>query len=91
VRSLPRLAILTNFLIAALHYVSVVYFPIDVLPIYVRPLLYLNPLTYAINFSRGILLRGDVNLAPLGALIGWCCVWSMLGYLGLRRRIQRLR
>jgi len=91
VRDLTKLAILTNFLIGALQYASVVYFPIASFPVYVRPILYLNPLTYAINFSRTLLMRGEIDLIPLGILAGWSIFWSILGYHRLKRRIERSR
>jgi ABC-type polysaccharide/polyol phosphate export permease len=91
VRDLTKLAVLTNFLIGVLQYASVVYFPIASFPIYVRPILYLNPLTYAINFSRTLLVRGEIDLIPLAILAGWSIFWTILGYRGLERRIERAR
>lgn len=91
IQDLSKLAVWTNFVIGALQFISVVYFPIEVFPIYVRPLLYLNPLTYAINFSRALLIRGEIDFISLGILIGWSIVWPILGYYGLKRRIERAR
>jgi len=91
VNDLTKLAVLTNFIISALQFVSVVYFPMEIFPVYVRPLLYLNPLTYAINFSRALLMGGRVDLLSLGILAGWSVVWPIMGYYGLKKRIEQAR
>lgn len=91
IQDLSKLAIWTNFIIGALQYISVVFFPIEIFPVFVRPLLYLNPLTYAINFTRALLVRGEIDLISLGILTGWSIVWPILGYYGLKRRIERAR
>ena len=91
IQDLSKLAVWTNFAMGALQFISVVYFPIEIFPAYVRPLLYLNPLTYAINFSRVLLIRGEIDFISLGILIGWSIVWPILGYYALKRRIERTR
>jgi len=91
IRDISKLAIWTNFIIGALQTINVVFFPIEIFPVFVRPLLYLNPLTYAINFSRALLLRGEIDLIQLGILTGWSIVWPILGYYALKRGIERTR
>lgn len=90
-RDITKLAVLTNFFVGAIQFASVVFFPIEIFPVYLRPILHLNPLTYAINFSRTLLVRGEIDLIPLGILAGWSIFWSIMGYHGLKRRIEQLR
>lgn len=91
VNDLTKLAVLTNLIVSSLQFVSVVYFPMEIFPRYVRPLLYLNPLTYAINFSRALLIGGQVDLLSLLILAGMSVVWPVLGYCGLKWRIEQTR
>lgn len=91
VNNISKLAVVTNFVISFLQFVSVVYFPMEIFPVYVRPILYLNPLTYAINFSRALLMQGEVDPVSVLVLVGLSSAWSMIGYICLKRRVELLR
>jgi len=58
-----------NLLITPLMFTSSVYYPLAAIPDWIRPLAYVNPLTYAVNLLRGLLsgARGwlGVDLAVL--------------------------
>ncbi|MFP5414238.1 MAG: ABC transporter permease [Gammaproteobacteria bacterium] len=52
------LAQLVGLLVTALFFLSPVLYPISAVPEFLRPLLYANPLTFAIETARGLLFAG---------------------------------
>jgi len=92
IRDITKIGVIVSLVVGALQYLSVVYFPIEIFPAYVRALIYLNPLTYAINFIRSLLLSNRFDLLSLAMLmvlsVGWLAVgWTVL----LKRVIHRDR
>jgi ABC-2 type transport system permease protein len=63
---------MTHLIIAMLLLVSGVYYPVSVLPDWLRAFSYLSPATYVLDGSREALLNG----APLASL--WRYVWPLL-------------
>ena len=55
---------LTGVLISVLMYLSPVFFPISALPERVRPLFFLNPLTFIIEQARAVLIWGSAPSWP---------------------------
>lgn len=76
------LAQLVGLLVTALFFLSPVLYPISAVPEFLRPLLYANPLTFAIETARGLLFAGVLPepraylvyclAAGASAAAGWC-------------------
>ena len=81
----------TNFLFAM---ISGVAFPVLVLPIFIRPIAYLLPTTYAVDLLRVYALGTRPLLDPViewGALAGLSAVLIVLGRVVFRRTEHRMR
>lgn len=77
-----------NYLVDLTTFIlSGVYFPIALLPIWLRVFSYLLPLTYALEALRGALMRGDSLTelgAPLLALVFFDLLFLSLGWIAFR-------
>lgn len=84
-----------NWLIGLLvHVFSGVFFPITILPPWLRVISYLLPFTYALNALRGALMRGSglAQLAPdILVLLGFTAVLLPIALWSLRVAIQHLK
>jgi len=87
IRDITKIGVIISLIVGALQYLSVVYFPIEIFPIYVRGLIYLNPLTYAINFIRALLLSDRLDLLPLAVLSLLSVGWLLVGWAVLQRKV----
>ncbi len=84
-----------NWVVNAVSYVlSGVFFPIDLLPIWLRVFSYMLPFTYSLRALRGAMMRG-ASLAELGndllILLGFTAILLPLSLLYMRYAIQRLK
>ncbi|MCA9920006.1 MAG: ABC transporter permease [Anaerolineales bacterium] len=84
-----------NWFINSVAYVfSGVFFPVELLPGWLRIISYALPFTYALRALRGALMRGE-TVAEVGgdllALGGFTAVLVPLSYLALRYAIQYLK
>lgn len=84
-----------NWLVNAVAYVlSGVFFPIDLLPVWLRVFSYLIPVTYALRALRGTLMRGE-GLADQSfdilALVAFTLVLLPLSLWSMRYAIRRLK
>lgn len=75
------LAQLVGLLVTALFFLSPVLYPITAVPEYLRPVLYANPLTFAIETARGLLFHG-VLPAPRAWLL-YCAAALAVAAAGL--------
>ncbi len=87
IRDITKIGIIVSLVVGALQYLSVVYFPIEVFPEYLRALIYLNPLTYAINFIRALVLANRFDLLSLIVLTGLSVGWMVVGWAVLQRKV----
>lgn len=88
VRDLTKLGLVTSLATGVLHYVSTVYFPPGVFPSWLRPLIYLNPLSHSVDFLRS-LMTASPNYAALGWLSLGSLVCLLAGNLVLTRSLAR--
>jgi ABC-2 type transport system permease protein len=87
IRDITKIGVIISLVVGALQYLSVVYFPIEIFPAYLRVLIYLNPLTYAINFIRALLLADRFDLLSLTILIVLSVSWLTVGWAVLQRKV----
>ncbi len=88
VRDISKLGIAASIATGVLQYVSSVYFPPSVFPSWARPLVYVNPLTHAVDFMRALLAQSSDHLA-LVMLIGETTCLVGLGYALMRRALLK--
>ena len=61
---------INNFLVMPLFFLSGAMYPTDKVPAWLKPLIYINPVTYSVNLLRGIVLKTKTNyLADIGVII----------------------
>ena len=61
---------INNFLVMPLFFLSGAMYPTDKVPTWLKPLIYINPVTYSVNLLRGIVLKTKTNyLADIGVII----------------------
>ena len=61
---------INNFLVMPLFFLSGAMYPIDRVPAWLKPLIYINPVTYSVNLIRGIVLKTETNyLTDIGVII----------------------
>jgi ABC-2 type transport system permease protein len=61
---------INNFLVMPLFFLSGALYPIDRVPAWLKPLIYVNPVTYSVNLLRGIDLKIKTNyLTDIGVII----------------------
>jgi ABC-2 type transport system permease protein len=87
IRDITKIGVIVSLVVGALQYLSVVYFPIEIFPAYLRVLVYLNPLTYAINFIRALLLANRFDLLSLTILMVLSVSWLTVGWAVLQRKV----
>lgn len=87
IRDITKIGVIVSLVVGALQYLSVVYFPIEIFPAYLRVLIYLNPLTYAINFIRALVLADRLDLLPLTILVILSVSWLTVGWAALQRKV----
>ena len=71
---------LVPLIIQVLMFLSPVLYPISNVPVKIRPLLYLNPLTFMVDAVRGCVLNGEVP--SFTAYISYLIVSILIAYLG---------
>jgi ABC-2 type transport system permease protein len=52
---------INNFLVMPLFFLSGAMYPTDRVPVWLKPLIYVNPVTYSVNLIRGIVLKTETN------------------------------
>ncbi|MBT9141129.1 MAG: hypothetical protein DDT30_01716 [Dehalococcoidia bacterium] len=87
IRDITKIGVIVSLVVGALQYVSVVYFPIEIFPTYLQALIYLNPLTYAINFIRALVLSDRFDLFSLSILVVLSVAWLIAGWAVLQRKV----
>ena len=61
---------INNFLVMPLFFLSGAMYPTDRVPSWLKPLIYVNPVTYSVNLIRGIVLKLQTNyLIDIGVII----------------------
>ena len=66
---------------SALIFLSPIFYPLTALPENIRPLLYVNPLTLAVEFTRDVLMWGRLpDTTIFGAFLGVGIVVACLGF-----------
>lgn len=61
---------INNFLVMPLFFLSGAMYPIDRVPTWLKPLIYINPVTYSVNLLRGIVLKQPTEyLLSIGVII----------------------
>lgn len=80
------LAQITPLVVTVLMFMSPVFYPAQALPEHLRPLMYMNPLTPAIETVRGVLFEGQLPSAfGYGAYLLAGSVFALLGWLVFKR------
>lgn len=91
VADMTKLGLVGSIAAGSLQYLSSVYFPPEVFPAWVRPIIYINPLTYSVNFFRSLVRKEPAHFAfvYLAASASLCVglgVWSLTRSLVRRMR-----
>lgn len=80
------LAQITPIVVTVLMFMSPVFYPAQALPEHLRPLMYMNPLTPAIETVRAVLFAGELpSLLGYGAYLLAGCAFALLGLLVFKR------
>ena len=58
-RSIEGFGTINNFLVMPLFFLSGAMYPTNTIPLWLKYLVYFNPLTYGVNLLRGIILKVD--------------------------------
>jgi len=78
-KDMSGFSLIMNFMIFPVFLLSGALFPVENLPLWIRPLSYLDPLTYGVDGLRGCLVGANVYPLTLDILVlGLCCA-LMLG------------
>jgi lipopolysaccharide transport system permease protein len=89
-KDITRVGLVLSISSTLLIYLSPVYFPVDVFPAFLRPIIYLNPLTLPVLFLRK-LLENQLVFSYLYIIIAEVILYVGLSYYILKRRVNRLR
>lgn len=79
---------LTGPLVTALFFLSPILYPVSAVPDMLRPFMNLNPLTFAIEAGRGVLLRGELPAAGAYLVYLALSVVFVLAALALFRALK---
>lgn len=61
---------INNFLVMPLFFLSGAMYPTDSVPSWLKPMIYINPVSYAVNLLRGIALKINTNyLIDIGVIV----------------------
>ncbi|MBN2231413.1 MAG: ABC transporter permease [Deltaproteobacteria bacterium] len=78
----------SNFFRFPMIFLCGLFFPVSALPVFLRPLAYVLPLTYGADMLHGAIHGGNVMpfAVDLAALAGFCVVLFMVSLYNVRRR-----
>lgn len=80
--------LLSRFLVLPAALFSGVYFPVDNLPVVIRPLAYLSPLWHGVELIRAAAWRNDAAWPPT-VHIGYLALFAVVGFLVAHRVFHR--
>ncbi|WP_165143947.1 ABC transporter permease [Marinitoga litoralis] len=86
-KSVTAVAVVNSIIIPLLQYLSPIYFPINVFPSILQPIVKVNPITHAIEFVREYVLRGIFNAKMLSISALNAIFWFVIGYILLKMTI----
>jgi len=87
IRDITKIGVIVSLIVGILQYLSVVFFPIEIFPPYLKVLIHLNPLTHAINFTRALVVLNRFDPLPLSVLAVLSIGWLTVGWAVLRRKV----
>jgi ABC-2 type transport system permease protein len=73
-----------------LFFASSAIYPISIMPSWIKPIVYINPLTYVVEAMRALLATGDLHTLPLDFLViaAATVVFLVLASLGLKKMVS---
>jgi ABC-2 type transport system permease protein len=73
-----------------LFFASSAIYPISIMPSWIRPLAYVNPLTYSVDAMRDMLATGNLHSLPLdfAVIVATTVLFLVLASLGLKKMIS---
>ena len=73
-----------------LFFASSAIYPLSIMPAWIKPIAYINPLTYVVEAMRDLLATGNLHSLPLDFLViaTATVLFLVLASLGLRRMIS---
>jgi len=91
ITSMQTFLVLTNLLYSILLFTSPIFYPLDAMPFLLRTVALLNPVTYAVNVLRDVLLLpGLVRSTDVIVLILITTVAIVLAVQVMRQRLQTI-
>lgn len=91
ISSMQTFIVLTNVLYSILLFTSPIFYPLEAMPILLRGIALFNPVTYAVNVLRDVLLLpGLIRSSDLIALISITIVAIFLAVRVMMRRLQTI-
>ena len=81
-------AFLQRFVVIPMTLFAGVYYPVDALPLVVRPLAWASPLWHGVELCRYATL-GLPSALPVEAHVGYLAIWAIIGYALARRRFEK--
>ncbi|MEW6307916.1 MAG: ABC transporter permease [Bacillota bacterium] len=88
VKDITKLGLIGSLASGVLQYLSSVYFPSSVFPPWMRPIIYLNPLTHAVNVVRSLVTGSPMGTEMLSLAIA-SVVFVGLGSYSLSEAVKR--
>jgi ABC-2 type transport system permease protein len=73
-----------------LFFASSAIYPISIMPAWIRPLAYVNPLTYSVDAMRDMLATGNLHSLPLdfAVIVATTILFLVLASLGLKKMVS---
>jgi ABC-2 type transport system permease protein len=73
-----------------LFFASSAIYPLSIMPAWIKPIAYINPLTYVVEAMRDLLATGNLHTLPLDFLViaAATVLFLVLASLGLKRMVS---
>jgi ABC-2 type transport system permease protein len=73
-----------------LFFASSAIYPISIMPSWIKPIAYINPLTYSVDAMRDMLATGNLHSLPLdfAVIVATTILFLVLASLGLKKMIS---
>ena len=90
VRTRERMMGIGQVITMPLFFASSAIYPLSIMPSWIKPLAYINPLTYVVDAMRDLLATGNLHSLPLDVLViaAATILFLVLASLGLKRMVS---
>jgi ABC-2 type transport system permease protein len=73
-----------------LFFASSAIYPLAIMPAWIKPIAFINPLTYIVDALRGLLATGNLSSLPIdiAAIVAGTVLFLVLASLGLKKMVS---